>query len=225
MSATEKNSVLNVALISEQSTLVRTLSGFRKKNHTVPDECNDRTQAFVGKLAFEEIGQDLDSRFTQFRKDLGFKRVDLKVSDPDSGLGAISTPWFDYRITVTQASDDPQTAVLRREVSDFRDTKAMLSSEFATVFGTLFNTLEFEPPEPIDMEAFIDSMEDRSDSDLTVEFDRTATWCQVATQRIPGTLSVQTDCIALITAQPELPARLLEAFFSFRNHLTGIDGF
>jgi hypothetical protein len=225
MSAAENNSVLNVALVSEQSALVRMLSGFRKKNHTVPDECNYRTQAFVGKLAYEEIAADLDSRFAQFRKDLGFKRLDLKVSEPDSGLGAISTPWFDYRITITQASDDPQSAVFRRQVSDFRDTKAMLSSEFATVFGTLFNSVEFEPPEPIDIEAFIDSLEDRGDSDLTLEFDRTSTWCQIATPRIPGTLSVETDCIALITAQPELPARLLEAFFSFREHLTGIDCF
>lgn len=225
MSATDNGSIRNVALVSEQRSLVRSLSGFRKKNHKVPDECNDRTQAFIQKIAAEEIGADLDIRFAEFRKHFGFKRVDLNVSDPDNGVGTIATPWFDYRITVTQADDDPTEAVWRRQVTEFRETKALLSSEFATTFGKLFNAVEFEPPAPIDMEAFIDNIEDRSDSDLNIEFDRTTTWCDLTTPKIPGTLSVETDRIALTTMQPELPARLLEAFFGFQEHLTGIEGF
>lgn len=225
MSPSDQKGIGNVALVSEQRSLVKGLSGFRKKNHTVPDEFNDRTQTFIAKISAEELGADLDARFAEFRKHLGFKRADLNVSDPDGGIGAISTPWFDYRITVQHDSDDPTEVIWRRQVTEFRETSALLSSEFATVFGKLFNTVEFEPLEPIDMEAFIDNIEDREDSDLSIEFDRTTTWCYVTTPRIPGTLSVETDCVALTTLQPELPARLLEAFFSFREHLTGIDGF
>ena len=225
MSAPEHGSIRNVALVSEQRSRVRDLSGFRKKNHQVPDECNDRTQAFVGKIAAAEIGDDLDTRFAEFRKYFRFKRVDLKVSAPENGFGAISTPWFDYRIAVTHAADDATEAIWRRQVTEFRETSSLLSSEFAAVFGKLFNTVEFQPPEPIDMESFIDSIEGREDDDIGIDYDRTATWCRLTMQKIPGELSVETDCVALITHQPQLPAKLLEAYFSFRNQLTGLEGF
>ncbi len=225
MSSSDHEKIGDIALVNEQRTLIRSLSGFRKKNHKVPDECNDRTQAFVAKLANEELGEDLDARFAEFRKHLGFKRVDLAVSDPDCGTGVISTPWFEYRITVAQATDDATEAIFRRQVTEFRKTASLLSSEFATVFGKLFNTVELAPPEPIDIEAFIDSIEDRENSDLSLEFDRSVTWCQLTTPRIPGILCVETDCVALTTPQPELPSQLLEAFFSFRDQLTGIECF
>ncbi|MEZ6130617.1 MAG: hypothetical protein R3C59_18170 [Planctomycetaceae bacterium] len=213
-----------MALVSEQRGRVRDLAGFRR-SHQVPDECNDRTQSFIAKIAACDISDDLDMRFTEFRRHLKFKRIELKVTEPENGFGAISTPWFDYRITVTHCAEDVTEAIWRRQVTDFRNTSALLSSEFASVFGRLFNTVEFQCPESIDMEAFIDQMEDRNDPDLSVDYDRSSTWCSLTTSRIPGELSVQSDRIALITQQPQLPARLLEAFFQFREQLVGIEGF
>ncbi len=217
--------ISNVALVRELRHRVRDLSGFQKKNHKVPTDINDRTQSFVGRCAYQEISDDLDARFSEFRKHLKFKRVDLKVSEPDNGCGLISTPYFDYRVTVTQSEDDATETVWRQQVSDFRGPEALLSSEFATVFGSLFDTVEFEPPEPIDMERFIDHMESQQDGEIEIEFDRTATWCELTTNSIPGQLTVTSERISLTTNQPDLPARLLEAFFEFRSCLRGIECF
>ena len=225
MAVENSSKIKSVALVNEQRSRGRDLSGFRKKSHQVPNENNDRTQQFVGRIAEEEIGADLDERFAEFRRAFPFKRVDLKVSDPDNGTGAISTPWFDYRITVTVADDDPSEAVWRRQVTDFRDPEPLLSSEFATVFGNMFDTIRFEPPEAITIEEFIDAMEDRDDKTMTIDYDRTSTWCQLSLENIPGQLLVESDCVSLTTNQPQLPARLLEAFFRFREELTGIEWF
>lgn len=221
MNGEQENTIRQVALVSEQRLLVKSLAGFRK-THQVPTDVNDRTQQFVGRIAGEDIGEDLDQRFTEFRRHFGFKRVDLRVNEPDGGMGAIATPWFEYRVTVMIAEDDASEAVFRRQVSDFHDPKALMSSEFATVFANVFNTIEFEPPVAIEMEEFIDTMEERDNDSMSIEFDRTATWCELTVPSIPGTLLVESDRVALVTNQPQLPARLLEAFLSFQEHLPTI---
>ena len=216
--------ISSVALVTEQRRRVRDLSGFLK-SHKVPTEYNDRTQSFVGRIATLDISDDLDIRFAEFRRHFRLKRVDLRVSEPDEGTGAIATPWFEYRVTVTHSEEDAGEAIWRQQVTEFRDTERLFSSEFATVFGNLFDTVEFEPPEPIDMEAFIDSLENREGDDIKVEYDRTATWCQLMTEAVPGQLYVESDRVALVTQQAQLPAQLVEAFINFRECLTGIECF
>jgi hypothetical protein len=216
--------ISSVALVAEQRRRVRDLSGFQK-SHKVPTEYNERTQSFVGRIATRDISDDLDVRFAEFRRHFRLKRVDLRVSEPDEGTGAIVTPWFEYRVTVTHSEDDSGEAIWRQQVTEFRDTERLFSTEFANVFGSMFDTVEFEPPEPIDMEAFIDSIEAREGNDIAVEYDRTATWCQLTTVAVPGQLYVESDRVSLVTQQPQLPARLVEAFINFRECLAGIECF
>ena len=225
MTSRDYHQIAHVALVSEQRSRVCDLAGFKKKTHQVPSEVTDRAQSFVGRIAARDIGNDLDARFAEFRQHFQFKRVELRVSDPENGCGMISTPWFDYRVTVTLSPDDASEAVWRRQVTDFRHPEPLLSPEFATVFGNLFNTVEFEPPEPIDVEDFIDAMEDRSDTSMQIDYDRTATWCQLSIESLPGQLKVENDRVAFVTSQPQLPAQLLDAFFRYREQLKGIECF
>ena len=223
MGSSAEQPVTNVALVSEQRQRVRDLSGFRKA-HSVPFANSERTQSFVGRIASDEIDEDLDTRFREFRKNFRFKRSDLVVSEPANGEAAITTPWFEYRITVTHDPLAPSEVTWRRQVTQFHDPVPLLSPEFATVFGMVFDTVEFEPPEPIHIEAFIDSIENRNDS-LNLEYDRQSTWCELTTALIPGRLVVETDRVAFVTNEPQLPARLLNAFFEFRTQLTGLECF
>lgn len=212
----------NVALVREQRIRIRDLSGFQRKNHTVPSEVNERTQAFVGRLGLPEISEELDRRFADFRQHLGFRRVDLKVTEPDAGFGAIHTPWFEFRATIHQAEDDPSECIWRRQAGGFSGPEPLLSEPFAAAFASDFDIVELEPPDSIDVEAFIDHLEDGNHDELSIEYDRTATWCQLTTDRIPGLLLVEADRVALKNLQPDLPARLLQAFFSFRDELPAL---
>ncbi|MEZ6125887.1 MAG: hypothetical protein R3C49_22395 [Planctomycetaceae bacterium] len=203
---------------------MRDLSGF-KKSHQVPDECSERAQLFIGRIAVTEISDDLNERFAEFRRHFGFRRTELQVTEPDDGFGAIQTPLFEYRMTVTQSGEDPAEAVFRRQVSEFRDVESLMSAEFSAAFGRLFHAIEFEPPVSIDVEAFIDHIEDQPEEDFSIDYDRTATWGRLTCARIPGTLMILPDRVTLTTTQPELPTRLLEAFLQFRGRLVGIECF
>ncbi|MEO2027498.1 MAG: hypothetical protein ABGZ23_16615, partial [Fuerstiella sp.] len=195
MESSAEQRVTNVTLVSEYRQRVRDLRGFGKA-HSVPFANTDRTQSFVGRIAADEIGEDLDARFDEFRRNFRFRRNDLVVSEPENGEGAIATPWFEYRITVTHDPNEPSEVTWRRQITEFRDPVPLLSPEFAAVFGTVFDTVEFTPLEPIYIEAFIDSIEDRDDESISLDYNRQSTWCELATALIPGRLRVESDRVA-----------------------------
>ncbi|MEO2028719.1 MAG: hypothetical protein ABGZ23_22825, partial [Fuerstiella sp.] len=71
----------------------------------------------------------------------------------------------------------------------------------------------------------IDSIEDRDDESISLDYNRQSTWCELATALIPGRLRVESDRVAFVTHEPQLPAKLLSAFFEFRTQLTGLECF
>lgn len=221
---TTGNRIHGIALVSEQRQPVKSLRGFLKA-HKVPSEVSERTKTFVERIAAQDISDDLDQRFEEFREHFRFKRIDLRVADPANGSGGIITPWFEYRMTVTHAPDDAHEAVLRRQVSDFQDPESLLSAQFAAVFGRLFDTVEFEPAEPIQVDEVIDRFEASEESEIEIDYDRATTWCELTAERLPGRFIIRSDRVALITRQPQLPAQLLEAWLQFRARLKGIECF
>ena len=220
----DDQTVIDIALVQEQRTRVRDLSGFRK-GHRIPDGVGSQALAFVARIAANDLSRDLDEHFDLFRRKFRFRRTDLQVSDPENGAGRISTPWFDYRVSVTLDEEETTQAIWRRQVSEFRDPEQLFSGEFAAVFGQSFDTVEFTPTVMIDLEAFIDHIEDRADESLSIDYDRRSTWCEISIVDIPARMVVQSDLVSLTALHPQIPAQLLESFFAMRKRLTGIECF
>ena len=214
--------MLNLALVSEQQGHVRNLAGFRKSHH-VPDECSERSQAFVWRIAAGDISKDLDLRFADFRCHLGLKRFQMKVSEPKCGFGNIATPAFRYQISAALCRDNPSAFTWKRQVFGFTTAESVLSASFSATFGTMFDTVEFAPAEPVDVESFIDWIEQQTDRQLEADYDRMATWCRLtAPQHMASTMLIQSHAISLKTAAPCYPQSLLMSFFAFRELLPAI---
>ena len=215
------HSTSNVRLVNEQRCRVRELNGFHK-THRVPTENNDHTQRFVAKIAHADIGEDLDVRFADFRKHLGLKRIDLNVSAPISGEGKISTPDFEYVVSV-RLDDDPADAVWRREIRNFEEAAPLLTPQFAAVFGKLFDAVEMDTDAQIDVEALIDTVEENESSEILIDYDRTATWCDLSIKGVPAVMSVRSEQILLRALQPMTPASLLKSFLNLQSQVMSIN--
>jgi hypothetical protein len=74
---------------------VEKLSGFRKRAHRVPDVVNRTTEAFVARVAADDLKDHVDEIFQGVRDKLGYKRSDLTPSE-----SGIITPHFEYRVSV-----------------------------------------------------------------------------------------------------------------------------
>ncbi len=214
--------MLNLALVGEQRGRVRDLVDFRK-THRIPEDSSERAQAFIRRIATSDLEADLDLRFAELRQHLGFKRVDMDVAEPTDGAASIQTPQFCYRVSIRLCDEDVNSTVCERRVDGFPDPKPLLSDQFAAAFGSTFDSVAIAPAEPVDVEAFIDWVEEQPDSQLEADYDRTATWCRVTfVDQQAASMLIESDAIALTSMDPVSPATLLRSFMELREQLPSV---
>ena len=177
----------------------------------------------MGRIAEQDLVDDLDRQFAEMRRHFKFKRSQMEVQDPGDGMAAIVTPQFEYRASIQIDEDDPSQYIRKQEVSRLSTPEVLLSEQFATAYGEMFNAIEVIPPMLINLEDFIDSVEDMEKHTLNIDFDRNATWCRLSILRVPGELTVQANRISLQLSQTFPPTKLIDAFFQFREELKGVE--
>jgi len=214
--------MLNLALVGEQRGRVRDLVDFRK-THRIPDDHSERAQAFIRRIAASDLEADLDLRFAELRQHLGFKRIEMDVAEPIDGAASIQTPHFCYRVSIRLCDEDVSSTVCERRVDGFADPKPLLSQQFAAAVGSTFNSVAIAPAEPVDVESFIDWVEEQPDSQLEADYDRTATWCRVTfADQHAATMLIESDAIALTSTDSTSPATLLRSFMELREQLPAV---
>lgn len=210
--------VLRVSLLAEQVASIRSLAGF-KKTDKVPTVANSYAKSLVAELGSAPIEADVNEVRDALRKHFSFKRKDLDAATPGDGTGSILTPYFVYSITVTLNPANPAEIVWRRQITDIKEPEQVLSPAFASVFPKTFSTVEFKPPQPIDLPAFIDQLEDADDDRIKLQYDPAATWCRLSMPGLLGQFEVTPQRFALLQLNPTSPQALLEVFFRIQAML------
>ena len=204
-----------VMLVRTRRSRVRDLKGYRK-SHQPPAEYNDHTAAFVARIAADDLEEHLESRFSDFRRQLKCRRTDLVVTEPEGGLAAITTPWFEYQIRAALAPDNPSEVVWRWQLADLHSIDRINSPEIASLFQGFFDTVELTPPTSVDVAELIDRLEDLQPAGVLLNYDRQATWCSLQLTAASAVLTVTSDLLSFNIASPPAPATLLQAFLHAR---------
>lgn len=210
--------VRHVRLAYEEVRSVRSLSGF-KKGLAIPEVVTNATEAFVAKLAGDDLSRDLDEVHAALRKSFGFKRADLNVGNPELGAATIITPFFTYNAGVRLDPADPSKIIWRREIADIQEPDRVISAEFDEVFGATFNRIDFAPPRAIDVKSLIDRIEDLNDDRFTLSYDREATACTLAIAGIVGTVHVTADAVEIVLKKAAASKRLMQSLFEIQQTL------
>ena len=84
---------------------IRSLGGFKKGFHRVPDHVSSATQDFVVSKSKDEIETEMNDVFASIKEHLKYKRREL-ISE----AGRIVTPDFEYLVYATQNEDNPSEA-------------------------------------------------------------------------------------------------------------------
>jgi hypothetical protein len=162
--------VLHVTLLREQVESIRSLAGF-KKTDKVPNAVNSYARSLVAELGSGPIEADVNEVRDALRKNFSFKRKDLDAAAPGDGTGSILTPYFVYSVTVTLNPANPAEIIWRRTITDIKEPEQVLSAAFENTFPKTFSTVEFTPPQPIDLPTFIDQLEDADDDRIKLKYD------------------------------------------------------
>lgn len=215
-----QNPAENTTLFVERSQGIRTFSAF-KKGYRLPDRVSHAAEAFVAKIAGDDIASDVQRVFAALKQAFRFKRADLQVSSVGDGTATIVTPLFNYSIVAALDPADPSQVTIRRSVDAIKDAKAVLSEKFATVFPNVFDTLQFEPPQRLDLAEIIDRLEEQDDPRISLDYDPGLTWCNVNLAGLDGVIRMTERSIAIVHAKPQPPRNLLQSFFALQQRLFG----
>lgn len=190
---------------------LRSLSGW-KKSHRIPESYSESTESFVISCAADELAADLNDVYDKLKKSFGFKRRELTATEPEEGSGSIITPYFNYSVHVTLNPEELDEVTWTRTVEAIKVPEQITSGAFADVFDDVFDTLEFALPVRINVEDFIDAAEESMTADVTIEYDRQATYCELRLNGADGSVTVTADTLSIVHDLPTRTQRLMDSF-------------
>ena len=196
--------------------LVKSLSGFKKGRHAVPDAVNAATEAFLGRLCMEELGDESEEWFQRARADLGYKRkqVTLEVAGARAVLSAVD---FTFEISYTLESRDPGTFVKTRILHQLTTGK-LGDPQFEELFAGQFDEIVFELTKGARVEAVIDAVEELDGAGgLRVNYPSDCRECTLTVEGVEA--EVVCDGATLLMRFPRAggPMELVEAFGAVRR--------
>lgn len=203
--------IAKISFINQSRVKLKSLSGW-KKNDRIPDRAGDFTQTLVARCAAEELKKDLDEMFAKLKEAFGFTRRELTAAEPNDGTGTITTPHFNYSITVASNPEQLEEVIWTRTVDAIKTPAQISSPEFATVFDGVFNTLSFELPSKISVEDFIDEVEAAKISELKIKYDREATFCELQLPEATGLVTLRPETLSIVHKQRTETQTLLRSF-------------
>jgi len=213
-----KERIKDARLFHESTQSFRKLTGFTKR-HRVPDEVTPASERFLHAIALKELEEDLDRTYQSLKSAFRFKRRDIETQGPADGGAVAVTPFFNYEASVALDPDDPSTVVWRREVTSIREPDAIMTDEFESVFGRTFHTLEFQSEGGLDIEGIVDRIEELERDEITVEYDRELTWCEIRLEGVPTQIRLADDTFQIHEPEDVPPRRLIESFFEIKRRL------
>ena len=198
--------------------LVRTLRGFKKSHHSVPDAVNAATASFVGKLATEELAEEAERRFQDARTLLQYKRKDLSL-DLGSGSAVLSAKDFVFEIVYALDEDEPSAFVLTRALHSLKRADFLFTPESDRLFAGIFNEVVFGLTRGSPVERVIDAIEGLGSEEpaLKVDYPSDCEHCTITVPEVEALVRFDGRELAIVFPKTDTPRALWESFLAVRH--------
>lgn len=208
--------IAGISFIGRGGGLVKTLGGFRKGHHTLPDAANAVTNAFLGKIAEGELAAQAEQLFQEVKAALGYKRKDLalSVSSPVAMLTA-----RDFTVELTYALEDaaPSAYTVTTVLRGLKSADLVRTPEFEGVFEGKFTEISFELKRGARVEAMIDVIEALdAGTGLAVTYPSDCRECVIRVEGVAATVRCTGATLEMIFPTAGSPAELMDAFGEVR---------
>lgn len=209
--------VSSIAFIGRRSGAIKTLSGFRKPQHTVPDAANAATNAFLAKICAPELTEEAEQLFQQARAGLGYKRkeISLSVASPTASLTAKD---FSAEFFCAIDESDPSRYTTTLTLRELVDAALARTEGFERVFAGRFSEIEFAFEKGASVEAIIDAIEAlEEDKGLRVDYPSDYHDCVIRVDGVDAEVRCTGASLAIVFPRQGSPAELIDAFATVRD--------
>lgn len=216
-SGATKGLVSALCLRGYASGTVKSLGGFRKGQHSVPDAVNATTTAFLARLCADELAEEAEKVFQDARTACTYKRKDitLSVSSPSAELTA-----RDFSLEISYGFDGDDASCWRRiwTLTGFTELEFLRGEACETLFAGRFSELSFSlSGRGSSVEALIDAVEGLEDSPLRVDYPSDCAHCILRVEGVDAEVRFDGAELTMVFQQAGSPAALLDGFLAVRE--------
>jgi hypothetical protein len=209
--------IASVTFVGRGGGLVKTLGGFRKGHHTVPDLANVTTNAFLGRICEPDLAAEAERLFQAVRTALAYKRKDLTltISSPTATLVA-----RDFTVEIGYALEEPDPAryTTTMTLHGLREVRLAREPGVAGLFSGAFTQISFLLRKAARVEAIIDAIEAlEGEGGLGVDYPSDYRDCVIRVDGVDAEVRCTGSSLELIFPRGGGPAELIDAFAAVRG--------
>ena len=224
MSGTERPRVVrSLVLVGRSGGEVRQLDAFDRKRHTVPDQVNAATQAFLARLCADELAAEAEALFQSVRQQFAYRRKEIALS-VDLGLARLETKDFTLDMRYELEAADPSRYCVETELSRVSSRDLLETEAFAAAVGRRFDRLRCGFAAAAQVEAVIDAIESDETGDLAVDYPSDCAECSVRIEGLDALVVIDAQLLEIRFRRLTTAADLLSAFERMGRRISATPG-
>jgi hypothetical protein len=209
--------ISQVSLVGRGGAAFKTLRGFDKSRHTVPDAVNNATSGFLAKLCTPELSEEAEAFFQRARAELNYKRKDVSL-DVTSPMAVLSAKDFTLEITYALEEGDPSSYAITRTLHSIKNGDLLRVEEFNELFAGQFSAIAFALKKGVRVEAVIDAVEGLEDgAELRVDYPSDYSDCTLTVEGVGASVVCDGATLEMRFERNGSPRELVEAFAAVRK--------
>lgn len=209
--------IAGIAFADRSAGQVKTLGGFKKGHHSLPDAANATTNAFLGKICERELADEAEALFQEVRGALGYKRkeIELTIASP---LAVLTAKDFAVEIFYTLEERDPTRYEVATTLRDLGSAELARRDEFSRVFAGKFAEISFALKKGVRVDAVIDAIEGlEGEGGLRVDYPSDYRDCVIRVTGVDAEVRCTGASLEVIFPRAGTPAELIDSFTAVRE--------
>lgn len=208
--------IAGISFIGRSGGTVKTLGGFKKGHHTLPDAANAATNDFLGKICAGELADRAEALFQQVRSELDYKRKDLSLSLA-SPCAMLAVKDFTVEIAYALEEADPARYAVTTTLRGLRNADLARTEPFSAIFARAFGEISFELKKGARVEDMVDVIEALDeDSGLTVTYPSDCRECSISVAGLDARVRCTGTTLDIVFPRPGSPSELMTEFATVR---------
>jgi len=206
-----------IAFVGRSGGAVKTLAGFKKGRHTLPDAANATTNAFLGKICEPELADEAEKLFQAVRAALDYKRKDLVLSVA-SPLAVLTARDFVVEIAYALEEREPGRYDVTTTLRELRDGDVARREAFGRVFAGRFSEISFALSKGARVEAVIDAIEALDgEGGMSVRYPSDYRDCSIRVSGVDAEVRCTGGSLEVVFPRGGAPAELIDGFAAVRG--------
>ena len=209
--------VVDIVFVGRGGGAIKSLAGFKKGFHTIPDAANDATDAFLAKIASAELMEESEALFQSVRRGLGYKRKDVSLS-VSGGTALLTAKDFIVELTYAVERSDPSRYVTTNALRELRSADLARTEEFRAIFAGRFAEISFGLKKGVSVEAVVDAIEGLdAERGLEVTYPSDCRECEIRVEGVDAHVRCTGSSLEVVFPRGGSPVELMDAFAMVRE--------